>query len=117
MTLFFPASDWTQPRSILVIEAPQSLRMFESFVPRPLTLVIRHRQLSSEMIRLCAPDCITMPLMRNGFCVMDTAERLDEIGYGGRVYVFGPDIPDREMVEAELRETAPGLDLHLICEG
>ncbi len=117
MTLFFPASDWTQPRSVLVIEAPQSLRLLDSFEPRPLTLVITHRQLSAEMIHLSAPDCITMPLMRDGFCILDTVERLDSIGYGGRVYVFGPDLPRREMVEAELREAAPGLDLHLVCEG
>ena len=88
MTLFFPSSGWKQPRSVLVIEAPQSLRMFESLVPRPLTLVIRHRQLSPDMIRLCAPDCITMPLMRDGFCVVDTAERLDEIGVGQYGEVF-----------------------------
>lgn len=42
-------------------------------------------------------------------------ERLQTLGYGGRIAVLGPDLPRPDLVEAELRALGPGARLTLIA--
>ncbi len=48
--------------------------------------------------------------------IVGLIERLQTLGYAGRIAVFGPQLPRPEMVQAELRALGPGARLTLIAQ-
>lgn len=65
------------------------------------------------LARLC-PEWVVFPLMAPGFDAPVIIEMLVELGYSGRACVVAPRLPNRRMVEVELRSIAPSLHLVLV---
>ena len=58
---------------------------------------------------LFAPDCA-----EGGADVVALIERLQRLGYTGRIVVLGPNIPRPDLVQEELRVLGPGARLTLV---
>lgn len=65
--------------------------------------------LGQNDIRLAA-----CPLIASAFDAFQVIETLADAGYGGRLLVVAPNLPNVRMVEQELRHLARGLSLTLI---
>ncbi|MDP2739781.1 MAG: hypothetical protein Q8O82_14035 [Pseudorhodobacter sp.] len=111
-------SDAAWPEMLLIIDAPEALALIASLPPdmprRPAVVLTRYAMLDAELLRRIKPDCILLPLLRPGFDIAQALQRLARLGYRGKVRVLGKTLPDRAMVEAELRAFAPDLHVHLI---
>jgi hypothetical protein len=61
------------------------------------------------------PRLVLCPLLGAGFDALQVAERLERLGWTGRLRVLAPALPAPAMVEAELAARAPGLTVDLVC--
>ena len=61
------------------------------------------------------PGFVIVPLFAAAFDAMMVVERLEALGYAGRIAVVAPALPKPALVEAELRGLGPGARLVLIC--
>lgn len=59
------------------------------------------------------PDLILTPLFAGHSDAAQVVARLTELGYGGRLTVVSPRLPNRRMVETELRGLATGIEITL----
>ena len=64
-----------------------------------------------------APELVVLPLFSVQQDATTMIEALMTLGYGGAISVMAPRLPDRAMVEAELRALGPGLRLRLVSPG
>lgn len=71
-------------------------------------------ELDAALLRAIAPDMVISMLIGEGFDAMDLAQRLVELGYAGSYRAFCPPLPRPDLVRAEVRATAPGLDFDLL---
>lgn len=62
--------------------------------------------------------CALFSVQQTGgdYDVVALIERLQVLGYRGRIAVLGPHLPRPDLVEAELRAIGPGTRLTLIAE-
>lgn len=78
-------------------------------------LVMPFARLTARSLAAICPDEIVCALFAAGFDAPQVIARLESLGYGGLITVFGPALPDPAMVERELRQMGPGLRLRLVC--
>ncbi|OAN73951.1 hypothetical protein A8B78_17530 [Jannaschia sp. EhC01] len=62
-----------------------------------------------------APDLILAPLTAKGFDAMDLLATLTQAGFGGRVLVLAPHMPDVPLVRADVLAQAPTLNVDVIA--
>ena len=55
-----------------------------------------------------------MPLMTRSFDAAEVIEQLAICGYQGAVWVLSPKLPNRRMVERELRSMVQGIQVEII---
>lgn len=103
-----------QPRSVLVIEAPEALDLIARLAVAPRVMVVRFAHLTPALISQVQPDCVALPLLRPGFDALQVVERLARCGYAGKICALTTPLPDRAMVEAELRAALPGATITVI---
>lgn len=73
--------------------------------------------LDADFLAEVAPDLVILPLFSVQQDAMTMVEALTDLGYGGAISVMAPRLPDRGMVERELRALGPGLRLRLVTPG
>ena len=61
------------------------------------------------------PGFVIVPLFAAACDAATVVERLEALGYAGRIAVVAPALPKPALVEAELRGLGPGARLVLIC--
>lgn len=67
-----------------------------------------------DMFRRLAPKFIFSPLIGTDFDVIEVAERLQELEFAGRYRVVTEDMPNADMVRAEVHAHAPDIDFDLL---
>ena len=84
--------------------------------PFPITGVLHSRlaDLDAAFLAEHQPGLMIMPLFAAGYDAMAATERLQDLGYVGRIAVLAPSLPKPRLVEAELRAIGPGDRLSLI---
>lgn len=105
------------PQNVLVIDCPEAIAIAQSLDPPPMILSITFRQLSKPLLALSAPDCIALPLFCAGFDAVQAIELLTALGYSGRICAFAPDLPQPDLVAAELTALAGGHPVSVITPG
>ncbi len=59
-------------------------------------------------------DCVVCPLFDAEFDAMAVAVRLEALGYGGKLQIIAPELPNPRMVEREIRSQARSIKLQII---
>lgn len=70
--------------------------------------------LNAAYLAEVAPELVVLPLFSVRQDATTMVEALMALGYGGAISVMAPRLPDRAMVETELRALGPGLRLRLV---
>lgn len=97
-----------------MIEVPKTVG-FVNALPRHVTAVpILFSALEEKLISSVAPTKVVMPLMTRGFDAAEVIEQLASCGYQGAVWVLSPKLPNRRMVERELRSMVQGIQVEII---
>ncbi len=70
--------------------------------------------LTQELLDFINPDIILSPLMADDFDVVEMADRLHALGYRGCYRAITSNIPNADMIRAEVRNHAPEVDFDLL---
>jgi hypothetical protein len=70
--------------------------------------------LDAPLLARVLPDRVVAPLMGDGFDALEVAERLEALGYRGRLEVVCPALPDRRLIRAEIAAACPGVEVVFI---
>ncbi len=74
----------------------------------------RYADLSSDMLLRIAPELILSPIVSADFDVIEVAGWLQEMKFTGRYRAITEEMPNTDMVRAEVRSQAPDLDFDLL---
>lgn len=97
-----------------MIDLPKTVG-FVSALPLHITAVpISFAALEQKLVASVSPSKVVMPLMARGFDAMEAIEQLGLCGYQGPVWVLAPKLPNRRMVERELKSIVPGIQVEVI---
>ncbi|MGB8813924.1 MAG: hypothetical protein WCC57_12135 [Paracoccaceae bacterium] len=107
-------TDAKMPGTVLVIDVNDPLSLIEKLIPRPSVVIARFAMLNAELLARVRPECVILPLLSPAFDAIQAIQRLILLGYSGSICVFAPPLPNRAMVEAELRGYAPGVVIKLM---
>ena len=72
--------------------------------------------LTARLLSETLPNSVVVPLIGRDSDAVSVIAHLAGLGYRGRILVLAPRLPDRTMVEQELRAEAKGLTVDLIEE-
>ena len=98
----------------LVVEVPKTFG-FSTDVPLHVTAVsILFSALDQKLVSSIAPSKVVMPLVARGFDAAEAVEQLGTCGYRGAVWVLAPKLPNRRMVERELKSLVAGIHIEVI---
>jgi hypothetical protein len=98
----------------LVIEVPKTVG-FVNALPLHVTAVsVLFSALEQKLVSSVAPSKVVMPLMARGFDAAEAIEQLGICGYRGVVWVLAPKLPNRRMVERELKSMVQGIQVEVI---
>lgn len=98
----------------LVIEVPKTVG-FVTALPLHVTAVsISFAALEQKLVSSVSPSKVVVPLMTRGFDAADVIEQLGTCGYQGDVWVLAPKLPNRRMVERELKAMVKGIQVEVI---
>lgn len=75
---------------------------------------MRFDDLTAKILSALQPGLIILPLFNGSQDAAGAVERLEELGYAGRITVLAPTLPRPGLVEHELRALGPGERLVLI---
>ena len=100
--------------SVLVIGHADYATLAEASVPGGPVYVAPISGLDAALLARLEPGWVFFPLMVPDFDAPMVIEKLVDLGYSGRACVIAPPLPNRRMVEIELRAMAPLLHLVLI---
>ena len=81
---------------------------------RPRILAVRLSDVTGELILSMAPRAAFSALAWPGGDAVEAARLLVEAGFDGPYRIVSPHLPDHALVEREIREAAPGLDVEVI---
>lgn len=70
--------------------------------------------LNADIVNEHEPDIILSPLVGDDFDAVDVAVRLIELGFRGRYRAISDNLPDADLIRAEIRAFAPQLDFDLL---
>ena len=88
---------------------------FINALPVHVTAVpILFSSLEQKLVSSVAPTKVVVPLMARGFDAAEVVELLAEIGFRGAIWVLAPKLPNRRMVERELKLLAMGMQIEVI---
>lgn len=88
---------------VLALEVENLLKEIETALPEARLLTLKFSQLSKALLTEIAPDLVIAPLFNSRFDALQLGGVLGEFGYAGRLYVTSTPLPNRAMVETELR--------------
>ena len=88
---------------------------FVSALPLHVTAVpIAFAALEQKLVASVSPTKVVMPLMTRSFDATEAIEQLGLCGYQGSVWVLAPKLPNRRMVERELKSIVAGIQVEVI---
>jgi hypothetical protein len=84
--------------------------------PIPLPGAVHHQfaRLDADLLAEVMPTVVVIRLFAGSYDATAALERLEELGYGGRIFVIAPALPRPHLVEQELRAAGPGARLVLV---
>jgi hypothetical protein len=98
----------------LVVEVPRTVG-FVAALPLHVTAVsVLFSALEQKLVSSVSPTKVVVPLMTRGFDAAEAIEQLGACGYRGGVWVLAPKLPNRRMVERELRSMVQGIQVEVI---
>ena len=98
----------------LVIEVPRTVG-FGTALPLHVTAIpVLFSALEEKLVSSIAPSKVVVPLMTRHFDAAEVVEHLGTCGYQGSVWVLAPKLPNRRMVERELRSMVQGIQVEII---
>ncbi len=74
----------------------------------------RFATLTAALLLEVAPSTVVLPLFASEHDALSMVERLEELGFAGRILVIAPRLPRPQLVERELRAAGPGQRLLLV---
>lgn len=98
----------------LVIEVPKTVGFVNALPVHVTSVPILFSALEQKLVSSVAPTKVVVPLMARGFDAADVVEQLAVCGYQGSVWVLSPKLPNRRMVERELKSLASGIQIEVI---
>ncbi len=98
----------------LVIEVPRTVGFVHALPVHVTPVSVQFSALEQKLVSSIAPSKVVMPLMARGFDATEVIERLEACGYQGAVWVLSPKLPNRRMVERELRSMVRGIQVEVI---
>lgn len=101
-------------RTVLVVEAPGALRLLDASPARQGVVMTRLDMLNARMLAQVAPDAVIGPLIAGGWDSLDLATALEDMGYGGTLFILTRPLPRAELVLRELRACCPALTIALL---
>ena len=104
-------SDNAPALRILALDVLMSLR--DSLPPGHITAA-RYEQLDAALLARIMPEQVLLPLFSPPHDATLVIERLQALGYSGRITVVSHPLPDARMVERELRTLGPGSRLNVL---
>jgi hypothetical protein len=99
---------------VLVVGGADTATLAQAALMGGSTVVVPFVALDAALLAQLSPDCVVFPLMTTGVDAPLVIETLAGLGYAGRACVVAPQLPNRRMVEVELRSIAPTLHLTLV---
>lgn len=97
-----------------MIEVPKTVG-FSASLPLHVTAVpILFSALETKLVASVSPTKVVLPLMTRGFDAAEAIEHLGACGYRGAVWVLAPKLPNRRMVERELKSMVQGIQVEVI---
>lgn len=75
---------------------------------------LSYKGLTRDFILETRPDVVIAPLFTGQFDVIDIIERLQAMGFSGRLCAVTARVPDGKSVEAEISRHCPDFDFRLI---
>ena len=107
-------SNGVVPVVVLVIGPVDDALLAQAAALGPQVFAIPVTGLDADVLARIRPEWVVFPLMAPGFDAPHVIETLQALGYAGRACVVAPRLPNRRMVEVELRSIAPALHLVLV---
>lgn len=101
-------------RTVLVIDAPSSLRQLKPQPGQQSVVVTQKRMLSTDMIRRIRPDAIIGPLITPDWDIVDLGLELERLGYRGDLFAMTQPLPRAELVIREVSALCPALNVRLL---
>jgi hypothetical protein len=101
-------------RVVLVIGRADDAALAQAGVVGGRMVVAPFSALDETLLRRVEPETVIFPLIATGFDALHVIERLAALNFAGAACVMAPILPNRRIVEAELRSHGPGLRLILI---
>ena len=98
----------------LVVEVPKTVGFITSLPVHVTAIPIQFSALEQKLVSSVSPTKVVVPLMARGFDAAEVVEQLATCGFRGSVWVLAPKLPNRRMVERELKSMAPGIQVELI---
>lgn len=98
----------------LVVEVPKTVGFMDDLPLQVTALPILFSALDQKLVSSIAPTKVVMPLMARGFDAAEVIEQLAVCGYQGAVWVLSPKLPNRRMVERELKSMVKGIHVEVI---
>lgn len=71
-------------------------------------------EITEELLQTLTPDVVMSPVLTRGFDCLDLAQALHECGFGGRLRVVAPNMPNPLVIQSEIKALCPGLDVAFI---
>jgi hypothetical protein len=97
-----------------VIEVPKTVGFVDELPLHVTAVSIKFAALEQKLISSVAPSKVVVPLLSRGFDAADVIDQLGICGYRGTVWVLAPKLPNRRMVERELRSMVQGIAIEII---
>lgn len=98
----------------LVVEVPKSVGFIAALPVHVTAVPILFSALEQKLVSSVSPTKVVVPLMARGFDAADVVEQLAACGFQGAVWVLAPKLPNRRMVERELKSLATGIQIEVI---
>ncbi|MEO1238669.1 MAG: hypothetical protein AAFW64_03220 [Pseudomonadota bacterium] len=90
------------------------LRRKQPVPPGGRILLASFSDLSFELLDSVKPRIVLSPLLAREFDCIDLAQLLFALGFDGKYRVLSSDIPNPQIVKAEIRTQCPGLDFEIL---
>ena len=74
----------------------------------------RFVDLDAELLARLQPVQVILPLLARDHDALAVVQRLEALGFTGRLIVIAPSLPNPRMVERELRSHGPGTRLQVL---
>lgn len=100
---------------ILVVGEVEEWRALGRDLPHGGTLVfVALHELETALATGKEPQVVFSPLVCAQFDCLDVAQRLTDLGYGGRYRAFSPDLPNPDLILDEIAAICPDLDFAIV---